>query len=204
MKLSIEGSIEVQSQDTSPINVYLRNVNEHSPVVAMDPFSVTMSADVPIGGVIGKLPLVSDLDGQNDFVFSLVTGSPFGYVCEFLVWFPLLRNVYSIFRLNNTGFVYLKYPLDNTPPISSYSLIYTIVDKPLLSVTQTSTATIVITVTPASVPPGLFTCLFTLFTCLFIAVYLFVYFVYLFVACLFIVVYFVYLFVYCCLLVCLL
>ena len=201
MKLSIEDSIEVQSQDTSPINVYLRNVNEHSPMVAMDPFSVTMSADVPIGGVIGKLPLVSDLDGQNDFVFSLVTGSPFGYVCEFLVWFPLLRNVYSIFRLNDTGFVYLKYPLDNTPPISSYSLVYTIVDKPLLSVTQTSTATIVITVTPASVPPGLFTVVYLFVYCCLLVYLLFVY-CCLLVCLLCLLVYL--LFVYCCLLVCLL
>ena len=81
VRLSIEGSAEVTRQDTSPLTVYLRNVNEHSPVVAMEPFSVIMSADVPVGSVIGKLPLVTDFDGQNGFNFSLVTDSPFGYVC---------------------------------------------------------------------------------------------------------------------------
>ena len=84
VKLSIDGSSEVQSQDTSTTNVYLRNVNEHSPVVAMDPFPVTMSADVPVGSVIGMLPLVTDQDEQNDFNFTLDTESPFGYVCAFL------------------------------------------------------------------------------------------------------------------------
>ena len=80
--------------------------------------------------------------------------------------------------MNDTGFVYVKYPLDTS--ITSYSLAYTIEDKPLLGDTKTTSATIIITVTPASVPPGwLFTCLFVCsFLCLLVCLlgYLFVYF----------------------------
>ncbi|KAI6656727.1 Cadherin-related tumor suppressor [Oopsacas minuta] len=131
VKLSINGSIEVQSKDESSATVYLRNVNEHSPVIAIDPFSITVSADVPVGSAVGRLPSVTDLDGQDDFTYSIVTASPFS--------------------IDTAGFIYLNTTLNTT--ISEYSLTYEVADKPLLDVTQTTTGTINILVTPASMPP---------------------------------------------------
>ena len=80
VKLSIEGSSAVQLKDTSPITVFLWNVNEHFPLVAMDPFYVSVPADATVQSTVGKLPSVSDADGQTGFFYAIVTDSPFRYL----------------------------------------------------------------------------------------------------------------------------
>ena len=80
MKLSIAGSSAVQQKDTSPITVFIQNVNENFPVVATDPLFIRVAADTANQSVVGKVPIVTDEDGQTDFIYSIVTESPFRYL----------------------------------------------------------------------------------------------------------------------------